>query len=91
MDNSVKLPYKGDAIKNPSHYSERGGLECKDMIKIFTSNAEGVKAYYLGNVLKYLWRYESKNGIEDLKKAKQYIDFLMEEQNETINAHIKRE
>lgn len=32
-----------------------------------------------GNVVKYITRYKDKNGIEDLKKAKQYIDFLIKE------------
>lgn len=68
-----------DNISNPAHYSARLGHECKDVIRIFTTGNEGVEAYYLGNILKYLWRYKDKNGIEDLKKAKQYIDFLMEE------------
>ncbi len=30
------------------------------------------------NVIKYICRWKSKNGVEDLKKAKQYIDFLIE-------------
>lgn len=32
-----------------------------------------------GNVVKYITRYKDKNGVEDLKKAKQYIDFLIKE------------
>lgn len=31
-----------------------------------------------GNVIKYVTRYKSKNGIEDLEKAKEYIDRLIE-------------
>jgi len=31
-----------------------------------------------GNILKYIIRYKDKNGIEDLKKAKHYIDLLIE-------------
>lgn len=34
--------------------------------------------YCEGNVIKYITRYKDKNGLEDLKKAKQYIDFLIE-------------
>ena len=30
-----------------------------------------------GNVIKYITRYKEKGGIEDLKKAKQYIDFII--------------
>jgi hypothetical protein len=31
-----------------------------------------------GNIIKYVLRHKSKNGIEDLKKAKHYIDLLIE-------------
>ena len=34
-----------------------------------------------GNVIKYLCRYKSKNGLEDLKKARQYLDFLIERES----------
>ena len=34
------------------------------------------KGYLKGNCLKYLWRYEYKNGIEDLKKAQVYLGWL---------------
>jgi len=34
--------------------------------------------YWEGNVLKYLLRYKYKNGIEDLEKAKHYLEFLIE-------------
>jgi len=32
-----------------------------------------------GNIIKYVMRYKRKNGVEDLRKASQYIDFLIEE------------
>jgi hypothetical protein len=32
-----------------------------------------------GNAIKYIFRYKDKNGIEDLEKAKHYIDFMIEE------------
>ena len=34
-----------------------------------------------GNVIKYLCRYKRKNGLEDLKKARQYLDFLIEKES----------
>lgn len=34
-----------------------------------------------GNVIKYLCRYKRKNGLEDLKKARQYLDFLIERES----------
>lgn len=36
--------------------------------------------FYIGNIIKYLWRYKKKNGVKDLEKAKQYLEFLIEEQ-----------
>ena len=37
-----------------------------------------------GNIVKYIARWKAKNGIEDLKKARWYIDFLIESiENET--------
>ena len=32
-----------------------------------------------GNIIKYVSRYKDKNGLEDLKKAKHYLEFLIEE------------
>lgn len=34
--------------------------------------------FLAGNVIKYVVRYKRKNGLEDLKKARHYIDLLME-------------
>jgi len=35
-------------------------------------------SYLQGNVIKYVTRYKDKNGVEDLEKAKHYIDLLIE-------------
>ena len=40
-------------------------------------NANGLN-YLQGNVIKYVTRYKDKNGVEDLQKAKHYIDLLIE-------------
>lgn len=44
-----------------------------------------------GNVIKYVCRYKNKNGIEDLKKAKHYLELLIEieenEYNNSISSH----
>ena len=34
--------------------------------------------YLQGNVIKYVTRYKNKNGLQDLHKAKHYIDMLIE-------------
>lgn len=68
-----------DNVNSPAHYKRRG-MECIDAIKALCEGLEGVEAYYAGNVLKYLWRYKFKNGIEDLKKAQHYLEWLIEEE-----------
>ncbi|EJE1708403.1 DUF3310 domain-containing protein [Listeria monocytogenes] len=63
-----------DNINNPSHYTA-GGIETLDYIKAKVSD---YPSYAVGNILKYVSRYEHKNGIEDLKKAQVYLDDLIE-------------
>ena len=66
-----------DTVKHPSHYC-KNGLECIDVIKA-EMTPEQYKGYLYGNVLKYMWRWQDKNGLEDLKKAGQYLEWLQEE------------
>lgn len=66
-----------DEIKSPSHYTWRG-KECEEIIGEITQGAEGKEAYYLGAVVKYLYRYPKKGTpLKDLQKAKQYIEMLI--------------
>lgn len=69
-----------DSVNKPNHYTY-GKLECIDVIREVTNGngAIGIEAFCLGNVLKYLWRYKHKNGTEDLKKAKWYLERLIKE------------
>jgi len=62
---------------NPSHYKQ-GSIECIEAIK--AALGVGFIAYLWGNIIKYLWRYKDKNGIEDLKKARWYLDRLIQEE-----------
>jgi hypothetical protein len=64
---------------NPSHYKQ-GGIECIEAIKAATG--DGFIGYVWGNVLKYLWRWPKKGGVEDLKKARWYLDRLIKEVSE---------
>ena len=61
---------------NPKHY-KRDGIECINAIK--AALVDGFPDYLRGNVLKYLWRYKERNGAEDLRKARQYLEWLIEE------------
>ena len=67
-----------DMVNHPSHYTQ-GGIECIDAIKAAVVGKTGIEAVCVANVVKYLWRYEEKNGMEDVKKAEWYIKHLINE------------
>ena len=64
-----------DMVNHPPHYNKYG-VECIEAIK--SATGEGFEYYLQGNILKYLWRYRYKNGVEDLKKANWYLELMME-------------
>jgi len=70
------LKMGNDNVNKPNHY--KGEIECIDAIKSSMS-IEEFKGFLKGNVQKYVWRYDKKNGIEDLKKAQWYLDRLIKE------------
>lgn len=78
-----------DMVSHPPHYQSKTGLEVIDVIKAFTSDLKGIEATDTGNVIKYICRWNSKNGVEDLKKAQWYINHLInyienEKENEQV-------
>lgn len=66
-------------VSHPSHYQSETGLEVIDVIKAFTANLKGIEATDTGNVIKYICRWNEKNGIQDLEKAQWYLTHLIEE------------
>lgn len=70
-----------DNVNHPKHYTQ-GGIECIDAIKAATVGKSGIEAVCVANVVKYLWRYEEKNGVEDVKKARWYLERLISELSE---------
>lgn len=70
-----------DNVNHPQHYTQ-GGIECIDALKAATVGKTGIEAVCVANVIKYLWRYEEKNGLEDVNKAQWYINRLIQELNE---------
>lgn len=81
MTNVTRSPINGqieaDDIKRPNHYTWRG-KECEEIIGDITQGAEGKEAYYLGAVVKYLYRYPKKGTpLKDLQKAKQYVEMMI--------------
>lgn len=51
--------------------------ECIDAINSACINKSGMEAVCVANVIRYIWRYESKNGLEDVKKARWHLDRLL--------------
>jgi hypothetical protein len=45
----------------------------------------GFDGYCVGNIIKYVWRYDTKNGLEDLYKARWYLEKLIKEHEELKN------
>lgn len=67
-----------EMVNHPDHYQSKTGLEAWDVIEAFTSDLNGIEAFDTGNVLKYMCRWKGKNGLEDLKKAKRYLEHLID-------------
>ena len=65
-------------VSHPSHYQSVTGLEVIDVIEAFTFDLKGIEATDTGNILKYMCRWKTKNGIQDLKKAAWYLQHLIE-------------
>lgn len=75
VENGVLL--MNDMVNNPPHYTS-GSVECIDAIKA-SLTPQQYAGYLRGNVIKYLWRYDRKGGAEDLRKARTYLEWLIEE------------
>lgn len=65
-----------NAVDHPDHYT-KGDIECIEAIKA-SMCPSGFVDYCKGNVLKYLWRWESKGGLMDLQKAQTYLNWMVE-------------
>lgn len=62
-----------DAINNPKYHI----IEGLDIVKSVLGKV-GFKSFCIGNALKYIVRAEKKNGLEDYKKAKKYVEWIIE-------------
>jgi len=70
-------PQEWDAVTKPSHYNT-GPVEAIEYIKQQLGGEFPV--YCEGNVLKYLHRWRHKGGVEDLRKARWYLERLIKEE-----------
>jgi len=63
-------PVRTDAVNHPPHYTKHpSGVECIQVTEAMP--------FLEGNIVKYVWRWRDKNGVEDLKKAKWYLERLI--------------
>lgn len=70
-------PYESDMVNHPPHYQSETGLETIDIIAAVTFDLKGIEAVDTGNVVKYISRWKKKNGLQDLEKAKWYLEHLI--------------
>lgn len=70
-----------DPVNKPVHYNQ-AGIECIEAIEAMTENMSGAIAPQAANVLKYMWRCEYKNGLEDIDKAIWYLNRLRQRYTE---------
>lgn len=73
----VKTPDNIDMVNHPPHYQADNGMEVINVIESYTDGLMGIEATDTGNVIKYICRWKNKNGLEDLKKAKWYLEHLI--------------
>lgn len=71
-------PQSFDLLENQPQYKNQGIEPIELMRKNFSK--EEFVGFLQGNVLKYMLRYKDKNGVEDLRKAKTYLTWLIEEE-----------
>lgn len=64
-------------VSHPPHYQSETGMEVIDVIEAFTFDLKGIEAFDTGNVIKYICRWKNKNGVQDLEKAKWYLEHLI--------------
>lgn len=65
-----------DNVNHPAHY-ESGQFECIDVM-VETQGAEAVQDFCICNAFKYLYRHRRKNGVEDVDKARWYLNKYLE-------------
>lgn len=81
----------GDKVNHPEHYQNIAGVEAIDILNDVVKDLPGKQAAMLWNSMKYLFRFQKKNGVEDLKKARNYLNYLIEDMEETDEPAKKEE
>lgn len=76
----------GDKVNHPDHYQNIAGVEAIDILNDVVKDLPGKQAAMLWNSMKYLFRFQKKNGVEDLKKARNYLDYLIADMDAVCDA-----
>lgn len=69
-----------ESVDHPAHYNQ-GKFECIDVM-VETFGKDATQDFCLLNAFKYVWRTGEKNGVEDVKKARWYLDKYLELEGE---------
>lgn len=64
-----KVLVETDMVNHPPHYRHSSGIECIEVVRHCSND--------MGAAIQYIWRYEHKNGHEDLKKARWYLNDIL--------------
>ena len=72
----IRPTVANNPVTKPAHYTG-GAIECIDAIAEATKDLQGIEAVCTGNVIKYVWRWKKKNGVQDLEKAAWYLERLI--------------
>lgn len=67
---------KNDNVNHPAHYKKDGYPEVIEVIEDATFGTNWITAVCIGNVVKYILRFDKKNGLEDIKKALWYAKYM---------------
>lgn len=70
-----------DMVNQPPHYTNHpSGIECIQITEHMS--------FTLGNAMKYIWRADMKNGVEDLKKAMWYLQREVEKRENDMDCTV---
>lgn len=75
--NNEKVNDNDKLVSHPDHYQSETGLEVIDVIEAFTFDLKGIEATDTGHIIEYICRWKKKDGLRDLKKARWYLDHLI--------------
>lgn len=82
VDGKERWIYESDIVEDyqsnlEERYTTGSGKQLYDVFEDDLLEPDEARGFYKGNIYKYVKRYPKKNGIEDLEKARDYIDLLI--------------